>query len=232
MRASTGSPKIKSNIKPKQNLALDVQVFLALAGVVRKVVEYRRSQKIYSQGDAAHSVMYLKKGGVKLSVVSAVGKVAVVAILGPGDFFGEGSMAGQRVRIGAATTIAPTTLLIFEKNEMIRLLHIDQALFDRFLSYMLSRKLRIEEDLVDQLFLSSEQRLARTLLRLAGCGKESRPERTLTHISQEVLSEMIGTTRPRVSFFMNKFRKLGFVRYNSRGLQVHGSLLRSVLREQ
>ena len=231
MRASTASGKIKSKIKLKQKLGFDAQAFLDSAGVARRVVEYRGSQKIYSQGDPAKSVMYVQKGGVKLSVVNEVGKEAVLAILGPGDFFGEGGMAGQSVRMGTATAITPTTLLVIGKNEMIRVLHAEHAFSDRFVSYMLSRNIRIEEDLIDQLFNSSEKRLARTLLLLAQYGKEPQPEKMLPKVSQEMLSEMVGTTRSRVNFFMNKFRKLGFIQYNNGGLQVHSSLLSVVLHE-
>jgi len=174
--------------------------------------------------------MYIQKGGVKLSVVNEVGKEAVLAILGPGDFFGEGSMAGQSVRMGTATAITPTTLLEIEKNEMIRVLHAQHAFSDCFVSYMLSRNIRIEEDLMDQLFNSSEKRLARTLLLLARYGKEAQPQKMLPKVSQEMLAEMVGTTRSRVNFFMNKFRKLGFIHYNG-GLQVHNSLLSVVLHD-
>ena len=217
-------------LKNVKTPVFDVQAFLDSAGVARKVVEYRKSQKIYAQGDAARSVMYIQKGGVKLSVVNEVGKEAVLAIMGPGDFFGEGSMAGQSIRMGTATAITPTTLLVIEKKEMIRVLHAEHAFSDRFLSYMLSRNIRIEEDLVDQLFNSSEKRLARTLLLLARYGKEPQPQKMLPKVSQEMLAEMIGTTRSRVNFFMNKFRKLGFIHYNG-GLQVHSSLLSVVLHE-
>jgi len=228
-RAASG--KIKSNIKLKQKLGFDAQAFLDSAGVARKVVEYRRSEKIYSQGDPATSVMYIQKGGVKLSVVNQVGKEAVVAILGPNDFFGEGGMAGQLVRMGTATAVVPATLLVIEKNEMIRVLHAEHAFSDRFVSYMLSRNIRIEEDLVDQLFNSSEKRLARTLLLLARYGTEDQPDGVLPKISQETLSEMIGSTRSRVNFFMNKFRKLGFIQYNNGGLHIHKSLLSVVLHD-
>ena len=221
----------KSNRKSTHKSAFDAQAFLDSAGVARKVVEYRRSEKIYSQGDPATSVMYIQKGGVKLSVVNGVGKEAVVAILGPNDFFGEGGMAGQLVRMGTATAVVPATLLVIEKNEMIRVLHAEHAFSDRFVSYMLSRNIRIEEDLVDQLFNSSEKRLARTLLLLARYGTEDQPDGVLPKVSQETLSEMIGTTRSRVNFFMNKFRKLGFIQYNNGGLQVHKSLLSVVLHE-
>jgi CRP/FNR family transcriptional regulator, cyclic AMP receptor protein len=208
----------------------DVQAFLDSAGVARRVVEYRNSQKVYFQGDPATSVMYVQKGGVKLSIVNEVGKEGVLAILGPGDFFGEGCMAGQSVRMGTATAVTPTTVLVIEKNEMIRVLHTEHAFSDRFVSYMLSRNIRIEEDLIDHLFNSTEKRLARTLLLLARYGEEGQPQSLLPKVSQEMLAEMIGTTRSRVNLFMNKFRKLGFIHYNG-GLQVHKSLLSVVLHE-
>ena len=198
--------------------------------MARKVVEYRRSEKIYSQGDPATSVIYIQKGGVKLSVVSEVGKEAVVAILGAGDFFGEGCLAGQSVRMGTAIAITPTTALTIEKKEMIRVLHSEHSFSDRFLSHMLIRNIRIEEDLIDQLFNSSEKRLARTLLLLARYGKQDQPQKILTNVSQGTLAEMIGTTRPRVNFFMNKFRKLGFIKYNG-GLHINSSLLSVVLHD-
>jgi CRP-like cAMP-binding protein len=193
-------------------------------------MEYAKSQKFYSQGDPATSVMYIQKGGVKLSVVNEVGKEAVVAILGPGDFFGEGSMAGQAVRMGTATAITPTTVLVIEKQEMIRVLHAEHSFSDRFMAYMLSRNIRIEEDLVDQLFNSSEKRLARTLLLLARYGAQDQPEKRLPKVSQETLAEMIGTTRSRVNFFMNKFKRLGFIKYNG-GIHIDSSLLSVVLHE-
>ena len=230
MQVIASPRKIKSKGKFTQKRAFDAQAFLDSAGMARKVVEYRKSQKIYSQGDPATSVMYIQKGGVKLSVVNEVGKEAVLAVLGPGDFFGEGSMAGQSVRMGTATAITPTTLLDIERYEMIRVLHTEHAFSDRFVSYMLSRNIRIEEDLMDQLFNSSEKRLARTLLLLARYGKEAQPQKMLPKVSQEMLAEMIGTTRSRVNFFMNKFRKLGFIHYNG-GLQVHNSLLSVVLHD-
>jgi CRP/FNR family cyclic AMP-dependent transcriptional regulator len=209
----------------------DAQAFLDSAGVARKVMEYRGSEKIYSQGDPATGVKYIQKGGVKLSLVSDVGKEAVLAILGPGDFFGEGCLAGQPVCMGTATAITPTSILFIEKKEMIRVLHAEHALSDRFISHMLTRNIRIEEDLIDQLFNSSEKRLARTLLLLARYGKEPQPEKMLPKVSQEMLAEMIGATRSRVNFFMNKFRKLGFIQYNNDGLHVHSSLLSVVLHD-
>src|ERR1700694_927600 len=227
MEATASSSKSKSNKKHTFN----AQVFLNSAGVARRIVEYRRLQKIYSQGDPATTVMYIQAGAVKLTVVNEVGKEAVLTILGPSDFFGEGGMAGQSARTGTATAITPTTLLVIEKNEMIRVLHAEQVLSDCFVSYILSRNIRIEEDLIDQLFNSSEKRLARTLLLLARYGKEPQPQEMLPKVSQEMLAEMIGTTRSRVNFFMNKFRKLGFIQYNNGGLQVHKSLLSVVLHE-
>ena len=223
---STIRLKRKSSRQPTFN----AQAFLDSAGIARRIVEYRKSQKIYSQGDAATSVFYIQKGGIKMSVVNEAGKEAVFAILGPGDFFGEGCLARQSVRIGTATAITPATLLVIEKKEMIRVLHAEHAFSDRFVSYMLSRNIRIEEDLVDQLFNSSEKRLARTLLLLARYGKKNQPEKVIAKISQETLAEMIGTTRGRVNFFMNKFKKLGFIKCNG-GLHVKSSLLSVVLHE-
>jgi CRP/FNR family cyclic AMP-dependent transcriptional regulator len=230
MKVIANSGKTKSQETLKQKSAFNAQAFLDSAGVARKVLQCRGSQKIYAQGDPATSVMYLQKGGVKLSVVNAVGKEAVVAILGPADFFGEGCLAGQRTRIGTATAITPTAILVIEKSEMMRVLHAEQTLSDRFMSYVLSRNIRIEEDLIDQLFNSSEKRLARTLLLLARYGKEPQPQKMLPNVSQQMLAGMIGTTRSRVNFFMNKFRKLGFVHYNG-GLQIDSSLLSVVLHE-
>jgi CRP/FNR family cyclic AMP-dependent transcriptional regulator len=230
MKANANSRNKKPKAKLKEKLAFDAEAFLHSAGVARRVVQYRKSQKIYSQGEPATSVMYVQEGGIKLSVVNEVGKEAVVAILGPGDFLGEGCLAGQDIRMGTATAIAPADLLVIEKNEMMRVLHTEHDLSDRFMSYILLRNIRIEEDLVDQLFNSSEKRLARTLLLLARYGRESEPQKVRPKISQELLAEMIGTTRSRVNFFMNKFRKLGFIRYNG-GLHVHSSLLSVVLHE-
>jgi CRP/FNR family transcriptional regulator, cyclic AMP receptor protein len=208
----------------------DAQAFLDSAGVARKVTEFRKKETIFAQGDSAKDVLYIQEGGVRLSVVNEAGKEAVVAILGPGDFFGEGCLAGQPIRIGTATAVTPTTALVIEKKEMIRVLHSEHAFSDRFITYMLSRNIRIEEDLVDQLFNSSEKRLARTLLLLARYGKEDKPQRLLPKIPQETLAEMVGTTRSRVNFFMNKFRKLGFIKYNG-GLQINTSLLSVVLHD-
>src|ERR1700723_3327635 len=213
------SPRLKNDAKK----AFNTQDFLDSAGVARKVQEFAKKEKIFAQGDPCKNVLYIQKGGVRLSVVNESGKEAVVAIFGPGDFFGEGCLAGQPIRIGTATAIAPTTALVIKKMEMIRVLHSEHAFSDRFISYMLSRNIRVEEDLVDQLFNSSEKRLARTLLLLARYGEEGKPQRLLPKIPQETLAEMIGTTRSRVNFFMNKFRKLGFIEYNG-GLQINTSL--------
>jgi len=210
--------------------AFDAQAFLDSAGVARKVKEFKKKEAIFSQGDAAKNVLYIQKGAVRLSVVNENGKEAVVAVLGPGDFFGEGCLAGQPIRIGSAAAITVTTALLIEKKEMIRVLHVEHAFSDRFISYMLSRNIRVEEDLVDQLFNSSEKRLARTLLLLARYGKEDKPQKMVPKISQEMLAEMVGTTRSRVNFFMNKFRRLGFIRYNG-GLYIDTSLLSVVLHD-
>ncbi len=219
--------------KPKNNGkadSFDPQIFLDTAGVARRIAEFRRSESIYTQGEAADSVMYVQKGGVKLSVVNGSGKEAVVAMFGPSDFFGEGCMAGQSIRMGTATAITPTTLLVIEKDELLRVLHAEHELSDQFIAYMLAHNIRVEEDLIDQLFNSSEKRLARTLLLLARYGKQEQPDRILAKVSQETLAAMIGTTRSRVNFFMNKFRKLGFIEYNGK-IKVNKSLLTVVLHE-
>jgi CRP/FNR family transcriptional regulator, cyclic AMP receptor protein len=230
MRQSASSSGTKSKRKSTEKLAFDAQAFLDSAGVSRKVVEFKRAEAIYAQGDAAGSVIYLQTGGVKLTVVNEVGKEAVVAILGPGDFFGEGCLAGQAVRMGTATTVTASTVLVIEKSEMFKVLHAEHGLSDLFIKFMLARNIRIEADLVDQLFNSSEKRLARTLLLLARYGQQDQPHGVLPKMSQETLAEMIGTTRSRVNFFMNKFRKLGFIEYNG-GLQINTSLLSVVLHE-
>lgn len=206
------------------------QVFLDTAGVSRKVAEYRRGESIYSQGEPADTVMYIQKGGVKFSVVNGTGKEAVVAMFGPGDFFGEGCMAGQLLRMGTASAITPTTILVIQQRELLRALHAEHALSDHFISYMLARNIRVEEDLIDQLFNSSEKRLARTLLLLARYGEREQPDGSLPKLSQETLASMVGTTRSRVNFFLNKFRKLGFIEYNGK-IKVNRSLLTVVLHE-
>ena len=193
-------------------------------------MEFNRADVVYSQGDACDSVMYIQSGGVKLSVLSKTGREAVVAILGPGDFFGEGCLAGQPVRMGSATTVMPSTILFVDKQVMVGLLHKQHEFSDRFITHMLARNIRIEEDLVDQLFNSSEKRLARTLLLLARYGRHDQPVREVPPISQETLAEMIGTTRSRVNFFMKKFERLGFITYKE-GLKVNNSLLTVVLHD-
>jgi CRP/FNR family transcriptional regulator, cyclic AMP receptor protein len=210
--------------------AFDVKLFLDSAGLGRKVGRFRAKETVFAQGDPAKNVMYIQQGGVKLTVVNETGKEAVVAIVGPGDFFGEGCLAGQSICMATATAIAPTTVLVIEKNEMIRVLHGEHEFSDRFIAHMLARNLRVEEDLIDQLFNSSEKRLARTLLLLARYGSPGQPQKVLLKVSQEMLAEMIGSTRPRVNFFMNKFRKLGFIEYNGE-IHVNNSLLSVVLHE-
>jgi CRP/FNR family cyclic AMP-dependent transcriptional regulator len=218
----------------KHTRSVDAQAFLDSAGLSKRIVQYGREEAIFSQGDASESVMYIRNGGVKLSVLSKNGKEAVVAMLGPGDFFGEGCLAGQPVRIGTATSITRSSVLVIEKAQMRKVLHEQHALSDRFISHMLSRHVRIEQDLIEQLFNSSETRLARILLRLAGYGKQDKPRQVVSKISQETLSGMVGTTRSRVKFFMDKFRRLGFIDYDSNltaEIQVNSSLLTVVLHD-
>ena len=217
-------------MKLKNKQAFSAQKFLDSAGVAKKVNKFAKNEMVFSQGDHAGNVLYIQEGSVKLSVVNKVGKEAVVAILGPGDFFGEGCLTGQPIRIGTATAMKPSTLLVIEKKEMTRVLHAEHELSDRFISFMLARNLRIEEDLIDQLFNSSEKRLARTLLLLSRYGKEDVPQAVLPKVSQEMLAEMVGTTRSRVNFFMNKFKKMGFIKYNG-GLQINSSLMSVVLHD-
>ena len=202
----------------------DAQAFLKSAGAARRVATYPEGKVVFSQGQPSDTVMYIQRGGIKISVLSRAGKEAVVAMLGPGDFFGEGALTGQSIRLGTATATMPTTVLVIEKGAMLRLLHDEPTFSDRFISYMLARNLRIEADLVDHLFNSSEKRLARTLLLLARYGDQAGAERKIPKISQETLAEMIGTTRSRVNLFMNKFRDLGFIEYNG-GLKINTSLL-------
>lgn len=217
----------KANSK---NPAFDVQLFLNSAGLGRKVKRFGGKETVFTQGDPAQSVMYVQDGGVKLTVVNTTGKEAVVAILASGDFFGEGCLAGQSVYIATATTVAPTTVLVIDKDEMIRVLHGEHELADRFISYMLARNIRVEADLIDQLFNSTEKRLARALLLLARYGDPGDPQKVLPKVSQEMLADMIGTTRSRVNFFMNKFRKLGLIQYNG-GIKINNSLLSLVLHD-
>jgi CRP-like cAMP-binding protein len=221
--------KKKASAESKPATAgFELDSYLESAGE-KRVVQYKKGAVIFAQGDPGSDVRYIQKGAIKLSVLSRIGKEAVVAMLAPGDFFGEGALAGQPRRIGTATAVTACSVLIIEKDAMVRLLHDEPSFSDRFISYMLSRNIRIEADLVDQLFNSSEKRLARTLLLLARYGGEN-PSRTLPKISQETLAEMIGATRSRVNFFMNKFRKLGLIEYNG-GLKVKSALLSVVLHD-
>jgi len=219
-------------VKTAKESVFDAQAFLDSTGVARKIVEHQKNGTIFTQGDASKYVMYIQKGRVKLSVVNEVGKEAVVAMLGPGDFFGEGCLAGQKVCMGTATATTPTTVLAIERDEMARVLHREHEFSDRFIKHMLSRNIRVEADLVDQLFNSTEKRLARTLLLLARYGKEGQPQTVVSKISQETLAGMIGTTRSRVNLFMNKFKKLGFVHNEGGQLHIDSSLLNIVLHEQ
>jgi CRP-like cAMP-binding protein len=211
-------------------VAFEAERYLNTAGIAKKLVNYRKGQTIFSQGDPSDSVLYLQRGSVKLTITSPSGKEAVIALLYAGDFFGEGCIAGQPLRVATAVSLEPTTALMIRKKEMIRVLHEEHEFSDRFVSHMLKRNLRVEEDLVDQLFNSSEKRLARILLLVARYGKAGEPEKIVAKISQETLAEMIGTTRSRVSVFMNKFRKLGYIKYNG-GLHINSSLLSIVLRD-
>ena len=212
----------------KNPAGFDAKTFLTKAGTGRSASSYRKKQVIFAQGDPADSVFYVERGQVKLTVVSQRGKSAVVAILGPGDFFGEGCLAGQPVRMASASAMTEASVVRIARQAMMRLLHERSPFSERFMAHLLARNVRFEEDLVDQLFNSSEKRLARVLLLLARFGKEGKSEPVILNISQEVLAEMVGTTRPRISGFMNKFRRLGFVDYNG-GLHIHTSLLNVLL---
>lgn len=218
--------------KPAPEPAFNAQAFLDSAGVSKTVVQYGRNDVVFAQGEVSNDVLYIQSGGIKLSVISKTGKEAVVAMLGPGDFFGEGCLAGQPLRMGSATAITPSAILHIGKDKMFRLLRKQHAMSDRFLSHMLTRNIRIEEDLIDQLFNSAEKRLARTLLLLARYGGEDKPAKLVPKISQETLAEMIGTTRSRVNFFLNKFKKLGFIEYDGElPLKINSSLLSVVLHD-
>ena len=225
-------PRAKARrVEPRaKRRAFEAEAFLTSAGATPRVATYPKGKVVFSQGQPSDAVMYIQKGGVMISVLSRGGKEAVVAMLGPGDFFGEGALTGQSIRIGTATTTTPTTVLVIETAAMRRLLRDEPAFSERFISYMLERNLRVEADLVDHLFNSSEKRLARTLLLLARYGDQEGPEQRIPKISQETLAEMVGTTRSRVNFFMNKFRDLGFIEYNG-DIKVNTSLLSVVLHE-
>ena len=215
----------------KRRPTFDPKSFLAEVGEGRTVSQYRKDQIVFSQGDPADAVFYIQKGKVKVTVVSDQGKEAVVAILGAGEFCGEGCLAGQPRRIATVRAMTECTIMRLQKTSIVRVLHDEPAFSEMFMSHLLARTIRVEEDLVDQLFNSSEKRLARLLLLLANFGKEGRPEPLIARISQETLAEMIGTTRSRVSFFMNKFRRMGFLDYNGEGLEVHSSLLNVILHD-
>jgi len=215
----------------KKRRDFDPLAFLATIGEGRKFVLFPKKQIIFAQGDTADAVFHIQTGKVRLTVVSNDGKEATIGILGDGEFFGEGSLAGQALRMGSATAMTDCAVLRIDKKAMMEALHREHEVSDMFVAYLLARNIRYEEDLVDQLFNSSEKRLARILLLLAHFGKEGKPETVVPKISQETLAEMVGTTRPRVSFFMNRFRKLGFVHYNGGGFQVHSSLLSVVLHD-
>src|ERR1700720_2484503 len=225
VKAKTNGKNGKNELSP-----FDVESFLTSAGVARTMLDFRKKDALFSQGDICKNIMYIQKGAVKVSVVSKTGKEAVVGMLGANDFIGEGGLAGQSMRMATATAVSPVTVLAIDNKEMFRVLHSESAFSDRFITYMLQRNVRIEEDLIDQLFNSSEKRLARTLLLLARYGKQDKPQRVLPKIPQETLAEMVGTTRSRVNFFMNKFRKMGFIKSNG-GLHVNASLLSVVLHD-
>jgi CRP-like cAMP-binding protein len=216
---------------PKKLRPFNAQAFLESAGLGERVVTYARNYVIFSQGDPSDCVMYLRSGGIQLSVVSYSGKEAVVGTLGAGDFLGEGGLAGHPVRLETARATMESVVLVVPRLEMIRLLHSEHTFSDRFIAHMLTRNARLEADLVDQLFNSSEKRLARTLLLLARYGRGSTPQRVLPKVSQETLAETIGTTRSRVNFFLNKFRKLGFIEYDADGLTINPSLLTVVVHD-
>lgn len=216
--------------KPKKAGPFDVDQYLASGGAARRLAKYKKGQVLFSQDDPCDNVLYIQAGNAKLTIVNPQGKEAVLAIMGPGDFLGEGCITGNPVRMATATAIAQLDVIVIDKKEMMRVLHEHGEFSQRFIAYMLERNLKIEADLVDQLFNSSEKRLARALLILARYGKDGAPETIVAKISQETLAELVGTTRSRVNFFMNKFRKLGFIHYNG-GLQVHSSLLNVVLHD-
>ena len=225
---SVGALRVVAKVLPPFN----AQAFLDSAGLPKAVVDYGRDETIFTQGDVCEDVFYIQVGGVKLSVLSKTGREAVVAMLGPGDFFGEGCLAGQLVRMGSATAITPSTILLVPQKRMEQLLRKQHAMSDRFIAHMLARNIRIEQDLVDQLFNSSEKRLARTLLLLARYGKQDKPIRSVPKISQETLAEIVGTTRSRVNFFLNKFKKLGFIEYDGElPIKINNSLLSVVLHD-
>jgi CRP-like cAMP-binding protein len=227
---STQRGRWEGNLKSEPTIDFDPNVFLSTPGPGHGIKKYRSGEVIFAQGDPAQDILYIQAGQVKITVVSRRGKEAVIGILAAANFFGEAALNGQRVRISSATAIEDCSIVAISRAEMVRILEKEPRFSEFFIHHLLSRNLRIEEDLVDQLFNSSEKRLARILLLLANFGKEGRPETVIPDITQETLAEMIGTTRSRVSFFMNKFRKLGFIEYNGK-LQIHSSLLNVVLHD-
>jgi CRP/FNR family cyclic AMP-dependent transcriptional regulator len=230
-RVPVASEKAMLKIRvPTIENKFDAKRFLANIGQGRRILEFGKKASIYTQGEPADAIFYLQKGKVKLSVVSQQGKEAVIGLLGPGDFFGEGSIAGQPLRMSTALAMTDCSVIRIEKKSMMQVLHQQHEMSDMFVAYLLARNIRYEEDLVDQLFNSSEKRLARILLLLARFGKEGKPELVVPNITQETLAEMVGTTRSRVNFFLNRFRKLGFIKYNGE-MQVHSSLLNIVLHD-
>jgi CRP/FNR family cyclic AMP-dependent transcriptional regulator len=231
MHHASGRIMTTKRTAAKRTPEFDPKSFLAKIGDGRTISKYRKNQVVFSQGDTADAVFYIQRGKVKLTVVSEQGKEAVVAILGADEFCGEGCLAGQPRRIATVTAMSECTVMRLQKTSIIRVLRDEPAFSEVFISHLLTRTIRVEADLVDQLFNSSEKRLARLLLLLANFGKDSKPEPIIAKISQETLAEMVGTTRSRVSFFMNKFRRLGFVDYNGSGLEVHSSLLNVILRD-
>jgi CRP/FNR family transcriptional regulator, cyclic AMP receptor protein len=218
-------------VASKKLSKFDPKVFLSTINSGRKIEAFAKTQTIFSQGDSSDTVFYIKEGKIKLTVVSEIGKEATIGILNEGSFFGEGCLTGQALRMCSATAFTNCSVMRIERKSMMEVLHREHAFSDMFVAYLLTRNIRYEEDLVDQLFNSSEKRLARVLLLLAHFGKEGVPQTVIAKISQETLAEMVGTTRSRVSFFMNRFRKLGFVDYGESGLQVHSSLLNIVLHD-
>jgi CRP/FNR family cyclic AMP-dependent transcriptional regulator len=223
-------PRLAPSKTARKTAPFDVEEYLVSSGKARKVAKYKKGQKLFAQDDPCHDVIYIQSGNAKLSIVNPQGKEAVLAIVGPGDFIGEGCIIGNPVRMATATALAAISATVIEKKEILRVLHVYPAFAEKFIQYMLERNIKIEADLVDQLFNSSEKRLARALLILARYGKAGRPDTMVAKISQETLAELVGTTRSRVNYFMNKFRKLGFIHYNG-GLQVHSSLLNVVLHD-
>jgi CRP/FNR family cyclic AMP-dependent transcriptional regulator len=229
MNGATIAPSPMAKIAKKKE-PFRIHEYLANSGISRRIDEFKKGQVIFSQDDPCDDVLYIQSGNAKLSVVNPQGKEAVLAIVGPGDFLGEGCIIGNPVRMATATAMGPLSALIIAKKEIIRVLRDEQEFAGKFIAYMLQRNVKIEADLVDQLFNSTEKRLARALLILARYGKQGEPETMVPKISQETLAELIGTTRSRVNFFMNRFRKLGFIKYNG-GMQVHSSLLNVVLHD-